>query len=128
MVDKDAGAGSRRHIEMGMAAQGIKSVAELSRRSGVGRDSVYAWFRGERMPSSDAGPKVARAIGSTYGDMLRAWESRDKGLDEATVIAALEWAIQAVRSGTLPPGALGGSSGGSPKPRRGGRPPARGRS
>jgi transcriptional regulator with XRE-family HTH domain len=100
--DKAAGTRLRRYIREGMAAREIDSLSELARRSGTGRDTLQAWMRGERPPSTAAGTKVAAELGSSYHEMLRAWEGDDAEVNRDEVIAALEWAIRLVRAGEVP--------------------------
>lgn len=102
MNDQAAGKRLRRYVKEGMASAGIETFTELAEKSGVGRDTLQAWMRGARAPSSGAGHKIATVIGSSYVEMMRAWEG--KGPDDAErIIEALEWAIQLVRSGQVPP-------------------------
>lgn len=102
MIDQAAGKRLRRYIKEGMASAGIETFTELAEKSGVGRDTLQAWMRGARAPSSGTGHKIATAIGSSYIEMMRAREG--KGPDDTErIIEALEWAIQLVRSGQVPP-------------------------
>lgn len=102
MNDQAAGKRLRRYLKEGMASAGIETFTELGEKSGVGRDTLQAWMRGARPPSSGAGQRVATIIGSSYVEMMRAWEG--KGPDDVErIIEALEWAIQLVRSGQVPP-------------------------
>jgi transcriptional regulator with XRE-family HTH domain len=102
--DKAAGTRLRRYIREGMAAREIDSLSELARRSGTGRDTLQAWMRGERPPSTAAGTKVAAELGSSYHEMLRAWEGDDAtGFDRDELVAALEFAIRLIRTGQVPP-------------------------
>ena len=50
-------------IRVGMAAAGIRGMAELARRSGVGRDTLYAWFRGDQEPKPDTLARIAEVLG-----------------------------------------------------------------
>ena len=50
-------------IRVGMAAVGIRGMAELARRSGVGRDTLYAWFRGDQEPKPDTLARIAEVLG-----------------------------------------------------------------
>jgi transcriptional regulator with XRE-family HTH domain len=59
----------RRRVDRAMAAADIPSLSELARRSGVQRDTLYAWFRGERAPKSDTLKKVADALGVRIGEL-----------------------------------------------------------
>lgn len=103
MNDQAAGRRLRRYLKEGMASAGIETFTELGEKSGVGRDTLQAWMRGARPPSSAAGQKIARTIHSTYVEMMRAWEGKDPdGYDPERVIEALEWAIRLVRSGHPP--------------------------
>lgn len=102
MNDQAAGKRLRRYVKEGMASSGIETFTELAEKSGVGRDTLQAWMRGARPPSSGAGHKIATSLGSSYVEMMRAWEG--KGPDDTErIIEALEWAIQLVRSGQVPP-------------------------
>jgi transcriptional regulator with XRE-family HTH domain len=103
MQNKAAGARLRRYLREGMASAGIDTVAELARRSGVGRDTLQVWMRGDRAPSIEAGQRVAVVIGGSYAEMLRVWEGTDDQLDAERVIESLEWAIRLIRSGQVPP-------------------------
>ena len=103
MIDRAAGERLRRYLREGMASAGVDTISELARRSGVGRDTLQVWMRGEHAPTPRAGQKVAEAIGSSYSDMLRAWEGDRPDVDPEAVVAALEWAIRLVRSGAVPP-------------------------
>lgn len=104
MNDVAAGRRLRRYLREGMASVGIESIAELARRSDVGRDTLQVWLRGERAPSTTAGTKVANAINSTYAEMLRAWEGEEAGeLEAERIVEALEYAIRLVRAGQVPP-------------------------
>ena len=103
MTNKAAGNRLRRHLREGMAAVGIETMTELSRKSGVGRDTLQVWLRGDRAPSATAGQKVAAAIGGSYNEMMRVWEDGNGATDPEAIVAALEWAIRLVRSGQVPP-------------------------
>lgn len=103
MNDHAAGKRLRRYIKEGMASAGIETFTELGEKSGVGRDTLQAWMRGARAPSSTAGQKVATAVGGSYIEMMRAWEGKGD-VDPERIIEALEWAIVLVRSGQVPPG------------------------
>lgn len=106
MNDQAAGKRLRRYIKEGMASAGIETFTQLGEKSGVGRDTLQAWMRGARAPSSTAGQKVASAFGSSYVEMMRAWEGKGGDVDPEDIIAALEWAIHLVRSGRVPPNGL----------------------
>lgn len=54
MNDQAAGKRLRRYIKEGMASAGIETFTELAEKSGVGRDTLQAWMRGARAPSSGA--------------------------------------------------------------------------
>jgi transcriptional regulator with XRE-family HTH domain len=75
-IDRTAGDRLHRWVMVRMAERGVPSVAELARTAGVGRDTLQAWWRG-RPPTPHAGEKVARALGTTYGDLLSAREGRE---------------------------------------------------
>lgn len=59
----------RRRIDRAMAAADIRSLSELARQSGIQRDTLYAWFRGERPPKPDTLKKVADALDVRVGDL-----------------------------------------------------------
>lgn len=103
MNNQAAGKRLRRYIKEGMASAGIETFTELSEKSGIGRDTLQAWMRGARPPSSTAGQRVATAIGGSYIEMMRAWEGKGD-FDPERIIEALEWAILLLKSGQVPPG------------------------
>jgi transcriptional regulator with XRE-family HTH domain len=102
MTDQAAGQRLRHYLREGMASADIDTLSELARRSGVGRDTLQAWMRGERPPTAVTGAKVAQTIQSSYTEMMRVWEGADEDYDPEAVVAALEWAIRLVRTGQVP--------------------------
>jgi transcriptional regulator with XRE-family HTH domain len=58
-----------RAIRRAMGAADIRSLAELARSSRVQRDTLYAWFRGERPPKPETLGKVAAALGVPLGTL-----------------------------------------------------------
>lgn len=50
-------------------SRGISGVAD---RSGINRDTLYAWFRGEGEPSLDRLEPLAQALGVTRADIVAA--------------------------------------------------------
>ena len=103
-MNVEAGARLKKYLREGMAKAGIETYSELARRADVGRDTIQVWVRGDRTPTTQAGGKVAAVFGDSYADLLRAWQGDTTSVDEATLIAAFEWAIQLVRAGNVPPG------------------------
>lgn len=69
-----AGARLRRYVENLAAEKGITTTAELARASGVGRDTLHVWYRGERTPTPRGAGQLARFLGVEYGELLNAWE------------------------------------------------------
>lgn len=101
-MNAEAGARLKKYLREGMAKAGIETYSELARRAGVGRDTIQVWVRGDRTPTTQAGGKVAGVFGDSYADLLRAWQGDTMSVDEATLIAAFEWAIQQVRIAGVP--------------------------
>lgn len=52
-----------------MDANGIKA-AELSRRTGIDRSSIYHWLRGDYMPKMENVEKIADALGVTVSYLV----------------------------------------------------------
>jgi transcriptional regulator with XRE-family HTH domain len=76
---------------------------ELYAKSGVSRDAVQSWIAGKWPPSRESGEKVATTLGVAYSDLLAAYEGKPRDeLDDATLIAAFEWAINQVRGRQVP--------------------------
>jgi transcriptional regulator with XRE-family HTH domain len=105
-----------------MAAADIPSLSELARRSGVQRDSMYAWFRGERAPKPDTLKKVADALGVRIGDL---WDYEPVAIVPAPVspsgaeLAAFRAiVVEAVELGVARALAQLGAGGLPPPPRR----------
>jgi transcriptional regulator with XRE-family HTH domain len=67
----DPAAGTRLwdYIQEKMAESGV-SLLGLERTSGVSRATVYAWKDGRR-PRRDAGGRIAKALGTTYADLMQ---------------------------------------------------------
>lgn len=63
----------RRYILALMAAKDIPSISMLADQSDVGRDTIMKWLAGRRI-APKTGEKVARELGVSYGDLLRARE------------------------------------------------------
>ncbi len=63
------GAQLEREIRLAMPAAEVRSIAELARRSGVQRDTLYAWFRGDQPPKPATLEKVAVALHVRLGDL-----------------------------------------------------------
>lgn len=101
MENREAGARLRLYLREHMAKQGIETFMDLASRSGVGRDTLQAWARGRR-PTPGAGGKVAEVLGTSYYDLLRAFDGVTEEMDPDVVVAALEWAIKQVRAGQVP--------------------------
>jgi len=82
-----------------MAERGIATVADLSRRTGVSRDTYQAWWRG-RVPSRGTAELTARELGVSYLEIIQAREGRDvatmPGIVTDPGIAALTDAIRVV--------------------------------
>lgn len=101
-MDRAAGKRLRNYIETAMYRADIKTLSELARRGGIGRDTLQAWLRGERAPSSGPGARVAKALGGTYAEMLTAYTGQSDDPEPQQLIAAFEWAIAQVRAGYPP--------------------------
>jgi transcriptional regulator with XRE-family HTH domain len=86
----------QRDIHRAMAAADVPSLAELSRQSRVQRDTLYAWFRGERPPKPDTLSKVAAALGVRIGDL---WDYAPAPVSEELTLTDLvgelrQWRIE----------------------------------
>ncbi len=75
----DPAAGTRLwdYIQEKMAESGV-SLLGLERTSGVSRATVYAWKDGRR-PRRDAGGRIAKALGTTYADLMQRREGHANG-------------------------------------------------
>jgi hypothetical protein len=104
-MDREAGKRLRGYIRERMARADIATQDDLWRAAGIGRDTGQAWLRGERRPTPAAGAKLAAVFGETYFDLLRAVEGDGSDLDDQTLIAAFEWAIEQVRARSSAPSA-----------------------
>jgi transcriptional regulator with XRE-family HTH domain len=101
-----AGKRLRDYMRTAMSRAEIETVSELARRSEVGRDTLQAWWRGERQPTPLPGGRVAKVLGVTYAELLAAWDGQPADLEPQQLIAAFEWAIAQVRAGLPPPEVL----------------------
>lgn len=64
-----AGQQFERAVRRAMAVADVRSVSELARESRVQRDTLYAWFRGERPPKPDTLKRVADRLGVRVGEL-----------------------------------------------------------
>lgn len=101
-MNSAAGKRLRDYMRTAMSRAEIDTVSELARRGGVGRDTLQAWWRGERQPTPLPGGRVAKVLGVTYAELLAAWDGSPADLEPQQLIAAFEWAIAQVRAG-MPP-------------------------
>lgn len=56
-----------RDVRLAMAAANVASLSELARRAKIQRDTLYAWFRGERPPKPDTLQRVADVLDVRLG-------------------------------------------------------------
>lgn len=65
----EKGRALERAVRMRMGAKDIRGIKELVRTSGVGADTLYAWFRGERTPQPGTLLRVAKPLGATIAEL-----------------------------------------------------------
>lgn len=84
-----------------MAAAKVRSVSELARRSHVQRDTLYAWWHGDRIPKPDTLGKVADVLDVPLGTLWDYVEDAAPG-DLAAAITALVAELRAWREEDRP--------------------------
>jgi transcriptional regulator with XRE-family HTH domain len=92
-LNETAGIRLRRFVDERMAAREVASIIELADTADVGRDTLYAWFRGRNAPTPDPGGKVARVLGVSYRDLLDVYEGNEEAPPDRSqtgLISALE--------------------------------------
>lgn len=80
-----------------MARAHILSVSQLARESGVQRDTLYAWFRGDRTPKPDTLGKVAEVLDVPVGSLWPYTEQTPGDFSAALGVLAAElraWRIE----------------------------------
>lgn len=108
----------KREILRAMAGTEIRSIAALARRARIQRDTLYAWFRGERPPKPDTLKKVADALGVRVGDL---WDYEPKevaGVSGAGLAEIRAMVAEAVELGVTRALAQLGAAGVQPPPRQ----------
>lgn len=76
-MSEDAGARLRRAIEEGIGrSTDVRSISALCRVARINRNTIYAWFTGKAVPSSQLLSRVAHALDMSLMDLVAAWEGR----------------------------------------------------
>lgn len=76
-MSEDAGQRLRRAIEEGIGrSTDVRSISALCRVAHLNRNTIYAWFTGKAVPSSQALSRVAHALDMSLMDLVAAWEGR----------------------------------------------------
>ncbi len=99
-MNEEAGQRLRRFVDERMAARGVGSIIELADTADIGRDTLYAWFRG-REPTPRPGGKVAAILGVSYRELLDAYAGHKEtppGGDQTGLAEAIADLAAAIRS------------------------------
>ncbi len=98
-MNEEAGQRLRRFVDERMAARGVGSIIELADTADIGRDTLYAWFRG-REPTPRPGGKVAAILGVSYRELLGAYEGHKEtppGGDQTALVEAIDRQTEMLR-------------------------------
>ncbi len=77
------GAQFKREVHKAMAAADVPSISELCRLAPLDRNTLYAWFRGERTPMPDTLKRVADVLHVRSGDLWSYQEAAAGRLNDA---------------------------------------------
>lgn len=84
------GAEFEKNVRTAMAHAGIHQVAELGRRTGIQRGTLYEWFRGDRQPTTRSLGRLSETLGVSP---LSLWPTTE---DEPLTVASIELAMERV--------------------------------
>lgn len=139
-MDKAAGERIKRAIHVQRARANILYDTDLANRAGVSYDTLMNWFGGKTVPRGAELRRVAQTLGTTYADLMAAYEGTDTEPPELTAVirelieelrlqrAELSGAVEGIARALGVAASIRESEGSGPStepPTRGGAHPAR---
>jgi transcriptional regulator with XRE-family HTH domain len=76
-MPKKGGQALKHAIHVARARAGVTSDMQLALRAHVSYDTLMNWFSSRTVPRPHELKKVADSIGTSYGDLMAAYEGRD---------------------------------------------------